>query len=144
MYKKRLYVSKDYGCNDYVRCTCWGHYFLVESINLCETCRSQNSGTEIGLFFNASQARQFSLIFAWLCWSTDFSTISCSSLGGACVAAADDRLLSRDFYPGGWSMYNKRRNWLMCSVSTSPLHPHVNTHTHIYIYIYIYSIISLS
>ena len=49
-------------------------------------------------FFNASQARQLSFnICLAVCTNTDFSTISCSSLGGACVATVDDLLLSRDF-----------------------------------------------
>ena len=30
---------------------------------------------KLGLFFHASQARQFSFIFAWLCWRTHFSTV---------------------------------------------------------------------
>ena len=41
MYKKRLYFCIKIMIVMTVRCTCWGHYCLEESIKLCDACRSQ-------------------------------------------------------------------------------------------------------
>ena len=118
MYKKRFYFSVKIMSVMTMYCVLVeGTICLIESINQCDTYRSQRSGTEIGLFFNASQARQFNLIFAWLCWSTDFSTISCSSLGGACVGAAEQLMTAccpEIFSPEIGPCIIKEGDWLTC------------------------------